>query len=141
MAIHWTEVSRKNERTGVDIMIQFLGDIETTAAFHFMLPNPSLAHITAKMNRIIKHMKFRLNPFNDMEVDGVRLRKIFKVVVPYVRLTPDVTLPDLAIVIDTDFPKLRWKPDKLLKYIIKEQGIKFSRFKKICKNKKWAGVD
>lgn len=135
------EIGRKNERNGIDMTVQFSGDIETTTAFHFRRPNPSLAHITAKMKRIIKHMKFRLNPFNDMEMDGVKLRKIFKTIVPYVRATPDVTLSELAVIMNTDFPKLRWKPDRLLKYIIKEQGIKFSRFKKMCANKKWAGVD
>ncbi|NOZ68018.1 MAG: hypothetical protein GXP46_01915 [Deferribacteres bacterium] len=143
MAITGTERTRRPERGGVDIVVEFSGDVKTTKTFHFAAPNPSKAEIDARIQKAAARMQYRLNPLNELEVEGADVRLLLQGIVKYIRSKPDVTFQQLIVTINAKHPELNWKPEKLLQHIIRRAGknMTFQEFKTICIGRKFYGVD
>jgi len=146
MPIIYKEQYRRSQRKGVDITIQFTDEVGTIIhkTFHFNRAKPSIAEIEKRMAHAISNIEFKLNPLNDIEIEGVEdTREIIKSLVQYIRQNPDVTLATLITVAIKKYPDTNWKMDKLFKRIIEQtsKNITFTQFKNYAINKKFSGVD
>jgi len=151
MTISSQELNRTvSKRGGWDITARFT-DSETgevrQKTMYFPRSSPSVASVTARFVHNAERMEFKVNPLNDLDIEGVDVRDLLTKLVSYIRAHPDVTFNALVAVADNQFPDLPWKPEKMLlklqSYL--EQRLKitftFAQFKTYVINHKFCGVD
>lgn len=151
MTITYQEISRAAvKRGGIDIAVEFT-DSETgkkyTKVCWFSRANPPSEKVTERFDHNAARIEFRVNPLNDLDIEGIDVRDLLTKLVQYIRNNPTVTFAQLTAVTDAQFPDLAWKPEKILLYLHNylQNRLKvtftWDQFKAYVINHKFSGVD
>lgn len=148
--ITYEKLGEQQENWGIDVKVRFT-DSETgyqrVSTFRFDDQAQITAEYTGRMNAKITNIEFDVNPLNDMRLEGLDIRKVVKQFVQYVRAHPNCTLAQLIIALETAYPGLNWKADKLIAYVkeyLEEkrgQSFTFAQLKTYAINHKFYEVD
>jgi len=145
MAIKATIISKKpaKYRTGIYIRIDITDGNRVFCKNIYFHSVPAPAEINNKITSILERIRYKLNPLNEIEIEGIELKPLIKQMVKYIRKNPGVTRDQLATAVDTAYPDLDWKPDRLINKLREIVGktITFDQFKTFCIDHRFGGVD